>query len=185
MKVSDVQIIELLSNADTKRSGFKLLVTTYSERLYWHLRRFVNFHEDADDLLQDVFVKVWQKLDQFQGRSSMYTWIYRIATNEALSFIRKNKKMHIVDIARDDEGLSLEEKLVADPLFDGDEAQKLLQVAIAQLPEKQKAVFMLRYFEEMKYDEISEVLDTSVGALKANYHHAVKKIEEHLTKKAV
>jgi len=185
MKVSDVQIIELLSNADTKRSGFKLLVTTYSERLYWHLRRFVNFHEDADDLLQDVFVKVWQKLDQFQGRSSMYTWIYRIATNEALSFIRKNKKMHIVDIARDDEGLSLEEKLVADPLFDGDEAQKLLQVAIAQLPEKQKAVFMLRYYEEMKYDEISEVLDTSVGALKANYHHAVKKIEEHLTKKAV
>lgn len=185
MQTKDSQIIELLRNADTKRDGFQLLVESYSERLYWHLRRFVNFHEDADDLLQEVFIKVWQKWEQFKGNSALYTWIYRIATNEALSFIRKNKRMQIVDISKDDDGIRLEEQLVADPLFDGDEAQLKLQLAIDQLPEKQKAVFMLRYYEEMKYDEISKVLDTSVGALKANYHHAVKKIEEYLTKKAV
>ncbi len=185
MQAIDAQIIELLSSSETKRNGFQLLVESYSERLYWHLRRYVNFHEDADDLLQDVFIKVWQKWDQFQGRSSLYTWIYRVATNEALSFIRKNKKMQIVDIANDDEAISLEERLVADPLFDGDEVALKLQVAIEQLPEKQKAVFMLRYYEEMKYEEISQVLETSVGALKANYHHAVKKIEDYLTKKAV
>lgn len=185
MQPIELQILDLTATPETKRKGFQLLVETYSEKLYWHLRRFVHFHDDADDLLQDVFIKVWQKIDTFQGKSSLYTWLYRIATNEALGFIRKNKRMQFVEIENDQGESVLEQQLKADPLFDGEEAERKLSAAIDQLPEKQKTVFLLRYYEEMKYDEISKVLDTSVGALKANYHHAVKKIEESLTQKAI
>ncbi len=184
MNAEEEQILALLAQAQTKRKGFELLVHTYSERLYWHIRRFVHFHEDSDDILQEVFVKVWKNIHQFQQKSSLYTWLYKIATNESLGFLRKEKRMQFVTPVTD-EGLSyLEQQLIADPLFDGDEAERKLVDAINQLPEKQKAVFLLRYYEEMKYADISSVLNTSVGALKANYHHAVKKIEESLTQKA-
>jgi len=185
MRATESTIMQLLENPESKRKGFQLLVETYSERLYWHVRRFVHFHEDADDLLQDIFIKVWQKLDQFQGKSSLFTWMYRIATNEALGHIRKHKKMRIVGMENENGESVLTHQLHADPLFDGDEAQRKLQAAIEKLPEKQKTVFLLRYYEEMKYDEISRITDTSVGALKANYHHAVKKIEAYVTQKAI
>ncbi len=160
--------------------AFQWIVEQYSERLYWHIRRFVHFHEDADDCLQEVFLKVWKNLEQFRGKSSIYTWIYRIATNEALAFIKKKKRMTIVSDQSESGGSILEQQLKADPYFDGDELQIKLLEAIDQLPEKQKTVFLMRYFEEMKYHEISEVLGTSVGGLKTNFHRAVQKVEHYL-----
>lgn len=176
----DKHIVLLIEN-ERYQDAFKEVVNQYTEPIYWHLRKMVHLHEDADDLLQEVFTKVWQKMNTFQGKSSFYTWLYRIATNEALNFIRK-KKMKFVDIHSNEETLGIEETLKADPLFDGDEAQLQLVKALESLPEKQRIVFQLRYYEELSYSEISELLDKSVGGLRASYHLAAKKIEEHLRK---
>jgi RNA polymerase sigma-70 factor, ECF subfamily len=176
--IQDKDILTLFSDPENKEKAFGLLMKKYQERVYWHIRRMVHFHEDADDVIQNVFIKVWQNLENFRGDAQLYTWLYRIATNECLSFIKKRKKRMSFSI--DDEDLSLGSRLKADEYFDGDEITIRLQKAIETLPEKQKIVFNLRYYEEMKYDDMSAVLDTSVGALKASYHHAVKKIEHYL-----
>jgi len=177
-KVTDQEIFAKWDAGDSKEDAFKLLVATYQEKLYWHIRRMVHFHDDADDVVQNTFIKVWRNFDKFKRESKLYTWLYRIATNESLTFLQKKKRKGTVALETDDYNLGAE--LKSDAYFDGDEIQIKLQQAIAILPEKQKAVFNLRYYEEMKYDEMSEVLDTSVGALKASYHHAVKKIEKFL-----
>lgn len=173
--MTDDQLLLLLKNETSKEKGFRLLVTQYQERLYWHIRRMVVEHEDANDVLQNALIKVFKSIDRFEGKSALYTWLYRIATNEAITFINKRKKKATADL--DDEERNLSNQLQADEYFDGSKAEVLLQQSIATLPEKQRLVFQLRYFEEMSYQEIAEVLDTSVGALKASYHHAVKKIE--------
>jgi len=172
----DKEIIRLLET-DVNR-GFRLLVETYSKRLYWHIRRLVILHEDADDALQNTFISAWKNIGNFRNESALYTWLYTIATNEALTLINKRKRNSAVSL--DDIGSYLANSLEGSTWFDGDEAQVKLQNAIIQLPEKQRIVFNLRYFDEMPYEEMSKVLGTSEGALKASYHHAVKKIEEML-----
>ncbi len=179
MEYSDEEILGSFAKPETKEKAFSMLVQTYQERLYWHIRRMVVSHDDADDVLQNTFVKVWRNLANFQGNSKLYTWLYRIATNESLTFLNKKKRTSSTPLETDDYDLGA--TLTSDPYFDGDEIQIRLQEAIETLPAKQKQVFLLRYYDEMKYDEMSEVLDTSVGALKASYHHAVKKIEKFLT----
>ena len=156
-----------------KQAFFANIVAQYSERLYWTVRRIVIDHDDADDVLQNVFVKAWSNMDDFQNRSKISTWLYRIAVNEALDFIRRKK-----DIASlgDDGNVAVANRLMADDYFDGDRAQALLQAAIASLPDVQRVVFNLRYYDEMKYSDISQLLNTSEGALKASYHIAVKNI---------
>lgn len=149
------------------------MVNTYSEALYFKIRRMVLSHEDANDVLQNIFIKVWTNLASFRGQSSLSTWLYRIAINEALDFIRKQKQ---TEICHYDDVVSVANRLLADEFFDGDEAQALLQEAIATLPEVQRMVFNLRYYDEMKYSEMSRMLNTSEGALKASYHLAIKKI---------
>ena len=154
---------------------FRELVEKYSEQLYWHVRSIVGSHEDADDILQEVFVKVWKALPGFRGDSSINTWLWRIATNEALSFLRRQKVRAALRFSSID--AEAERVLDSDPWFDGDEAQRRLAVAVAKLPDKQRAVFCMRYFEEMPYEEISAITGTSVGALKASYHQATEKIK--------
>lgn len=156
-------------------SLFRSLVDQNSESLYWHVRSIVGSHEDADDILQEVFVKVWKALPGFRGDSSVNTWLWRIATNEALSFLRKQKVRAALRFSSLD--AEAERVLDSDPWFDGDEAQRKLAVAVAKLPDKQRAVFCMRYFEELPYEEISEITGTSVGALKASYHQAAEKIK--------
>lgn len=172
--------IQQLLREQQPNAAFSILVEQYSERLYWTIRRIVHFHEDADDVLQNTFVKVWQKLDQFQWQSAIYTWMHKIAVNESLLHLRKQKKQ-FVDF-NDDEKNTLEQRLTADPLFNGDKAEIELQKAIDDLPEKQRLVFLYRYYEEMSYEQISEILETSKGGLRASYHHAVQKIEDYLRK---
>lgn len=159
--------------------GFRLLVGKYSSRLYWHIRRLVILHEDADDALQNTFINAWRNIGDFRNESSLYTWLYTIATNEALTLINKRKKNQAV--ALDD----LEDYFASSPegstWFDGDAAEVKLQNAILRLPEKQRIVFNLRYYDELTYEEMSKILNTSAGALKASYHHAVKKIENFIT----
>ena len=174
----DDQIIAWIRDPDTADRGFRALLVKYQKRLYWHVRRLVIEHEDTNDVVQECLVKVYRKIGSFRKDSGLYTWLYRIATNEALSFLRKQKRKATRSI--DDEELLLAEQLKADAYFDGDAAQIRLQRAVAQLPDKQRAVFNLRYFEEMSYRDMSEVLSTSIGALKASYHHAVKKIEKSM-----
>lgn len=158
--------------------GFRLLVEKYSKRLYWHIRRLVILHEDADDVLQNTYINAWRSFGEFRNESAIYTWLYKIATNEALTLINKRKKSNAVSI--DDLGSYFEYSHEGSTWFDGDEAQVKFQNAILQLPEKQRIVFNLRYFDEMTYENMSKVLATSEGALKASYHHAVKKIEKIL-----
>lgn len=172
---SDEQILELLHSERTFERGFRLLMTQYTERLYWHIRRLVLVHEDADDVLQNTFIKIYKGILQFEGKSKLYTWLYRIATNEAITHLQ-SKARH-APASLDDATTLLTNRLQADEWFDGDEVQIRLQKAIARLPEKQRLVFNLRYYEEMPYEEMSAMLDTSVGALKASFHHAAKKIE--------
>lgn len=179
VKYSDQEILEKFRNPVSKEQGFKFLMQKYQEKVYWHVRRMVVDHEDANDVCQNVFIKVWQNLDGFKEQSSLYTWLYRIATNESLTFINQRKRKESIPIETEDYDLS--DQLKADPYFEGDDLQIRLQEAIAILPEKQKVVFLMRYYDEMKYDDMEKVLDTSVGALKASYHHAVKKIEKYLT----
>jgi RNA polymerase sigma-70 factor (ECF subfamily) len=175
---TDDRILQLLKNRSSQDRGFQLLVTTYQERLYWQIRRMVVEHEDANDVLQNCFIKVYKNISRFKGHSKLYTWLYRIATNEAITFL--NKKQRKTTTSIDDEEQHLANQLEADAYFDGSRAQQQLQQALHTLPDKQRVVFNLRYFEEMSYRDMSEVLDTSVGALKASYHHAVKKIEHYL-----
>ena len=180
MSVKESDIIKQLADPAAQQTGFALLVRQYSEPLYWKIRHFVLTHEDADDVLQNTFLKAWLNLDKFKGDSKISTWLFRIAINESLDFLRRQKAAQRSGFEGD---LSLAERLVADDYFDGNEAQALLQEAIAQLPEVQRAVFNLRYFDDMKYTEISELLGTSVGALKSSYHIAAQKVAEYLRSK--
>lgn len=178
MKISDKDIIAYIQIPNSKEKGFNLLINKYQERLYWNIRRIVISHEDTDDVLQNTFVKIWKGLDNFRAESSLYTWLYRISVNESLQHIKQNKKHSI--LWKDDSKEILLEKLESDMYFDGDEVEKQLQKAIIQLPKKQRLVFNMKYYEDLKYDDISTILGTSVGALKASYHLAVKKIENFI-----
>ena len=171
-------MITNLKQESKKEFAFQELVSLYQERLYWHIRKLVINHEDADDILQNTFIKVWRSIDKFREESSLYTWLYRIATNESLTFLNSNKRKSFLPMNEASEFLA--NNLASDPYFEGDEIQLKLQKAIATLPDKQRLVFNMKYYDEMKYEEISEILETSVGALKASYHHAAKKIEEYL-----
>ncbi|HEY9559762.1 MAG TPA: sigma-70 family RNA polymerase sigma factor [Anseongella sp.] len=176
----DKALLERFRNPATRDAAFNELVLAYQQRVYWHVRRLVISHEDADDLVQEIFIRIWNHLDNFRGDAQLFTWIYRIATNECTSFLKRKKMKPTVSIDQD-EGRLLE-KLREDPYINGNELQLKLQEAILTLPEKQRLVFNMRYFDELKYDEMSEILETSVGALKASYHHAVKKLEQYFTK---
>ena len=178
MKISeqDKDIIQLLKT-DVNR-GFRIIVESYSRRLYWHIRRLVILHEDADDALQNTFINAWRNIGEFRNESALYTWLYAIATNEALTLINRRNRNSTVSL--DDIRSLLANSAEGSTWFDGDEAQIKLQNAILRLPEKQRIVFNLRYYDEMPYEEMSKVLKTSEGALKASYHHAVKKIEQIL-----
>jgi RNA polymerase sigma-70 factor (ECF subfamily) len=174
---SDEELLSLLREPDTIREGFAKLVSEYSEQLYWQIRKMVLSHDDANDILQEVFIKAWSSIDNFRGEAKLSTWLYRIAINESITFINKMRAQNNISIDEDDSFLI--NQLEGDQYFDGDETQKLLQKAVLTLPEKQRLVFQMKYFDEMKYEEMSEILGTSVGALKASYHHAVKKIENY------
>ena len=175
-------LIADLKNVKTKEKAFRELIYLYKKRLYWHIRKIVISHDDADDVLQNTFIKIFRNIDTFNQQSKLYSWIYRIATNESITFINKRAKERKEDIS--DYQQELVSTLTNDNLFTGDEIQLILQKAIATLPEKQKLVFNMKYFDELKYTEISEILETSVGALKASYFHAVKKIEKYIQTRA-
>lgn len=178
MQEEEKFIQELLS-PKTQNQAFQILLNNFQKPLYNHIRNIVLNHDDTDDVLQNTFVKVFQNLNKFKGESKLFSWVYRIATNEALTFLnQKAKKSGISSETLQNQTIN---NLKADIYFDGNEIQIKLQKAIAQLPEKQQLVFKMKYFEELKYEEISEILGTSVGALKASYHHAVKKIETFVT----
>ena len=176
--MEEKDLIEKIRNPETKNYGFNLLVREYQERIYWHVRKMVIDHDDADDLVQDVFIKVWKNLDKFREDSKLYTWIYRIATNECLNFLNKKKNKFFLPI--NDVAAELSTKLDSGSCISGDEIQMKLQRALLKLPDKQRLVFNMKYFDEMKFSEIAEITETSVGALKASYHLAVKKIEQNL-----
>lgn len=175
--MTDKEIIYLY-NKGQHEMAFNLIVKNYSEKIYHHIRRFVYSHDDADDLTQEVFIKIWAALPSFRADAQLFTWIYRIATNESLNFLRKQKLRTILSLDSSDS--ILVKKLESDEHFNGDKIQTALQKAIIKLPEKQRVVFNLRYFDEMKYEDIAEITGTSVGALKASYHHAYNKIKETL-----
>ncbi|MDT7830255.1 sigma-70 family RNA polymerase sigma factor [Pricia sp. S334] len=178
--IAEENLVQELQHPQTSSQAFEVLVDTYKERLYWHIRRIVLNHEDADDVLQNTFIKVYRNIDGFKGDSKLYSWMYRIATNESLTLLKnKARKLDIGNAELQDRMLH---NLQADVYFEGDQIQLKLQKAIATLPEKQKLVFNMKYFEALKYTEISEILETSVGGLKASYHLAVKKIEAYLKK---
>ncbi len=167
------ELIERLKDEATREAAFTQLVGTYKETLYWQIRRMVLSHDDADDILQNTFIKAWSGLDSFRGDSKLSTWLYRIATNETLNFVERQRRPAV---SLDEEESYVSQTLQSDPYFDGDETQLQLQEAIGELPAKQRQVFQMKYFEEMKYEEMGLILGTSVGALKASYHLAVKKI---------
>jgi RNA polymerase sigma-70 factor (ECF subfamily) len=177
--VTDERIIELYE-CGQREEAFNGIVNAYTERLYWHVRRFLCSHEDTNDLPQDIFIKIWAALPGFRGEARLYTWLYRIATNEVLNHLRKQKFKALVSL--DSASGILERKIDEDAYFNGDQMQRELHKAIQRLPEKQRIVFSLRYFDEMKYEDISEITDTTVGALKASYHHAYNKIKDDLQK---
>jgi RNA polymerase sigma-70 factor (ECF subfamily) len=177
--LSDSELLAQFKNPSTKETAFTGIVKKYQERLYWQIRRMAVSHEDTNDILQNVLVRVWNALDKFREDSQLYTWLYRIASNESLSFIEQRKKKSAVSLNDVENGIS--NKIKADEHFDSQKIEWKLQLAIQQLPEKQRVVFSLRYYDEMPYEEMSKALGTSEGALKASYHHAVKKVEEFLT----
>ncbi len=176
--LSDEELLQQFNQTSTKEKAFTSIIKKYQEKLYWHIRRMVIQHQDADDVLQNTFIKVWKGLENFREDSQLYTWLYRIATNESLTFIAQQKRKPTSSIDNEDNGLC--NSIKASEHFDGNKAEWKLQLAIQQLPDKQRAVFNLRYFDEMPYEEMSRVLETSEGALKASYHHAVKKIEDYI-----
>jgi len=175
---SDTELLLSFKQPATREIAFTAIIKKYQEKLYWHIRRMVVSHDDADDVLQNMFIKAWKGLENFREESQLYTWLYRIATNESLTFLEQRKKR--TSVSMDDVESSLSNKIKADENFDANRLEWKLQLAISQLPDKQKAVFNLRYYDEMPYEEMSRVLDTSEGALKASYHHAAKKIEEFI-----
>jgi RNA polymerase sigma-70 factor (ECF subfamily) len=175
-ELTDQEILELFADESRRNYAFNLLVRQFQQRMYWHIRKMVLDHDDADDVLQNVFIKAFHGLSKFRGESKISTWLYRIATNEAITFLNAKKKRFFVPIV--DVESQLSRNLESDHYFSGDRIQMKLQQALLTLPEKQRLVFNMKYFEDMKYEEISEILGTSVGALKASYHHAVKKIED-------
>ncbi len=177
--IDEKQLIVDLQTPATARKAFDTLMRTYGEQMYWQIRKMVVNHDDANDLLQNAFIKVWNNIDHFRGDAKLSTWLYKIAINESINFLNKERQRNQVTGDSEDDTFLLR-NLEADPYFDGDAVKLALQKAIASLPEKQRLVFNMRYFDEMKYDKISEILGTSVGALKASYHHAVKKIEQSL-----
>jgi RNA polymerase sigma factor (sigma-70 family) len=176
--VDDAEILDKFREEKTRNEAFNLLLKKYQQKIYWHVRRMVVNHDDADDLVQDVFIKVWKSLINFRNDAQLYTWMYRIATNECITFLNKKKQKN--NIPLDDVSYELAESLADSTYFNGDRAQQKLQEALLTLPDKQRLVFNMKYYDDMKYEEISDVLGTSVGALKASFHLAVKKIEHHL-----
>lgn len=176
---TDTDLIRLFKSGQ-KEYAFEKIVRAYQEKLYWHIRKIVISHDDADDIIQNTFLKAWKALDEFREESHLYTWLYRIATNESLSLLKKNKRHQLIAIESDD--YNLESLIESDSYFSGDDVQKKFQKALLKLPEKQRIVFNMKYFDEMKYEQMAKILKTSVGALKASYHHAVKKIENLLEK---
>lgn len=177
-KYNESEIVSQLQNPDTQRKAFEAIVNQFGRTLYWQIRRMVIEHDDADDILQNTFIKAWTNIGSFKGNSKVSTWLYKIAYNESLTFLAHKRES--ISIEQSDTGLA--ERLESDPYFDGDETQVLLQKAIATLPDKQKAVFNMKYFQEMKYEDMSQIFGTSVGALKASYHLAVKKIEDFFSR---
>jgi len=173
---SDEELLERIRDESSRRDAFSTMVARYRERLYWHIRKIVVVHEDADDVLQNTFLKAWKGLETFKGEAQLYTWLYRIATNESINFLNQKRGRQMMSV--DDAGHELSQSLHHDAYFSGDKLQLQLQQAILSLPDKQRLVFNMKYFDEMPYDKMSEILGTSVGALKASYHHAVKKIKE-------
>jgi RNA polymerase sigma factor, sigma-70 family len=163
-----------------QHKSFEQVVNYYSEKLYWHIRKMVLSHDDANDILQNTFIKAWMNIELFRGEAKLSTWLYKIAINESITFLNKQRNQQ--NISMDNDAVFLGATLESDIYFDGDAAQLKLQQAILTLPDKQRAVFNMRYFDEMPYDEMSEVMETSVGALKASYHHAVKKVEDFLSR---
>ena len=174
-RITDKEIMERLSQPGGQRAAFELLVRKYTSQLYWQIRHMVTYHDDANDVLQNTFIKAWTNLDNFRGDAKLSTWLYRIAANESLTFLQRRRDTVTID----DPEADLANRLESDPYFDGDETDLMLQQAIQTLPEKQRQVFNMKYFQNMKYEEMSEILDTSVGALKASYHFAVEKREKY------
>ncbi|GIV35965.1 MAG: DNA-directed RNA polymerase sigma-70 factor [Cyclobacteriaceae bacterium] len=176
--MTDKELLDKIRNPETRNYGFNLLVRTYQKRVYYHIRKMVIDHDDADDLTQEVFLKIFRHIHHFREDAQLFTWIYRIATNECLSFLQRKKRrffLPIGDVARE-----LSAKIDSSPHLSGDEIQKKLQKALLTLPEKQRLVFNMKYFDDLSYEQIAEITGTTIGALKASYHHAVKKIEEYL-----
>src|ERR1700754_4118341 len=178
VQVDDAEILRKFQDEKTRNEAFNLLLKKYQQKLYWHIRRMVVDHDDADDLIQDTFIKVWKNLPGFRSDAQLYTWMYRIATNECITFLNKKKQKN--NIPLDDVAYELADTLADSSYFNGDQAQLKLQEALLTLPEKQRLIFNMKYYDDMKYEEISDVLGTSVGALKASFHLAVKKIEAFL-----
>ena len=181
MHVDDIELLRQFKDPTQKEKAFTAIIKKYQEKLYWHVRRMLVDHDDTNDVLQNMFIKVWKSLDNFREDSQLYTWLYRIATNECLTFLEQQKRKQVVSLSDVESGLS--NKIKADENFDANKLEWKLQLAIQQLPEKQRMVFNLRYYDEMPYEEMSRVLETSEGALKASYHHAAKKVEDYMLNK--
>jgi len=177
--VDDSEILEKFAVESTRNEAFNLLLKKYQQKIYWHIRRLVIEHDDTDDLVQEVFIKVWKSLSNFRSDSQLYTWLYRIATNESITFLNRKKQKNNISLD-ETAGYELAETLADSAYFDGDKAQMKLQKALLTLPEKQRLVFNMKYYDDLKYEEISEILGTTVGGLKASFHIAVKKIEDYL-----
>ena len=177
-QIEDEEILKKFSVEKTRNEAFNLLLNKYQQKIYWHIRRLVVNHDDADDLVQETFIKVWKNLHNFRSDSQLYTWLYRIATNECITFLNRKKLKNNISL---DDSPDLSNTLAEGSYFNGDKAQLKLQQALLTLPEKQRLVFNMKYFDDLKYEEISQILGTSVGALKASFHLAVKKIEHFLT----
>ena len=179
-EISDSEIVLMFQLADTRHQAFTILLKKYQQRLYWHIRKMVLNHDDADDLIQDVFIKVWNHLEGFREDAKLYTWLYRIATNESITFLNSKKNKLTISLNEDDDSSYLMDTLQSEQFLDGNNIQIKLQKALLTLPDKQRLVFNMKYFDDLKYEEISEIVGTSVGALKASYHLAVKKIEKYM-----
>jgi len=177
-EIQDQEILDLFQEAGSREKAFSMLVKKYQERLYWHIRRMVVVHDDANDVLQNVFIKVWRSLENFRQESGLYTWLYRIATNESLTHIEQTKRKAAYSLS--DHESALANRLKSEKGFDANRLEWKLQMAIQSLPDRQRAVFLLRYYDEMPYEKMSKVLETSEGSLKASYHHAAKKVEEYI-----
>ena len=176
---TDKELLDLFSKEESKHLAFNTIMRKYREKVYWHVRRMLVDHEDTDDVVQNCFIKAWDHLDGFRGDSAIFTWLYRIASNEALSFLKKKKRRYFLPI--NDVESELCNMIDTDPLYTGDQIRKALDKAVIKLPERQRMVFNMKYYDEMKYEEMSQILGVTVGALKASYHHAVKKIEKELS----